>query len=117
MALTCKTYKQTCLIEIRRGDRVIEKDHEKRTGKVIDFRLVPNGINDPKLVCLIVVELDSGNRVVSSSDNWTPIEDDFYLECYPSILIDVGREGEAAQKADGKLPPAIDNPISMIELQ
>jgi len=116
MALTCKTPIQSCLIEIRRGDRVIEKDRN-RSGKVIDFRLSPNGMNDLKLVCLIIVELDGGGRVISTSDRWEPIKDEFYLECYPSMLLDVGCEGQAAQKADGKLPPEITSPISMIELQ
>lgn len=117
MALTCKTPKQSCLIEIRRGDRIVEKDGLKRIGKLIDFRLGPNGINDLKLVCLLIVELDNGGRVVSTSDRWEPIKDEFYLECYPSMLLDIGCEGQAAQKADGKIPPVIDNPISMIELQ
>lgn len=115
MALTRKTPVQTCLLEIRRGDRIIEKGSTRR-GKVVDFRLVPNGINDLKLVCVVIVELDNGNRVVSTSDNWLPINDEFYLECYPTLLLDVGCEGQAAQKADGKLPSEITNPISMIEV-
>ena len=115
MTLTRKTPVQTCLIELKRGDRIVEKDSTRR-GRIVDFRLVPNGINDLKLVCLIVVDLDNGNRVVSTSDNWLPIKDEFYLECYTNMLFDIGKEGEAAQKADGKKPTEIDSPISMIEV-
>jgi len=116
MTLTAKTPAQTCLIEVRRGDRVVEKSGSQRTGKVVDFRLVPNGIDDPKLVCLVVVELDGFGRVISTSDKWEPISDDFYMECYPNRLLDICYEGEPAQETNGKKPIEIDNPISMIEV-
>lgn len=117
MALTCKTLKQTCMIEIRRGDRVREKTGH-REGKVIDFRLVPNSLTDTKLVCLLVVETDEGGRICSTANNWVPIADQYYMECYPSLLLDIGKEGEAAQEASNhKLPVEINNSIGMLELE
>jgi hypothetical protein len=118
MAVTKKTPKQTCLLEIVKGDRVVESSGRRRRGRVVDFRLTPNGINDPKLVCLLVVDIEGGGRVVSTADKWLPVEDDYYIECYPSLLLDIGSEGLVAQKADGKKPDMyeIDGPISLLEV-
>lgn len=119
MALTKKTIEQTCLIEIRRGERVKEKGAFGREGRVVDFRLVPNGMQDHTLICLLVVELPNGGRVVSGVSRWEPLPETFYLECYPSMLLDVAEiqvETEPAQKGNGKQTQEIMNPIAMLEV-
>jgi hypothetical protein len=115
MAYTRKTFNQSCLIEVRRGEMVEELRARKRIGIVRDLRLVPNGVNDPKLICLLTIEFPGGGKTVSASSHWKPVSDEYYLECYPSFLLDVAHN-EPAQKADVTVETKIEGPITVLEI-
>ena len=80
-----KTYRYSSLFEIKIGDKVLYDCN--RRGTIRDIRVVPNGINDPKLVAILVIDLDGGGKVEATSDNFVPIVGEKYEELYPSQLL------------------------------
>lgn len=84
-----KTIKETCLVEIKKGNNIQEKIGLKRTGRLIDFRLVPNSMNDPSLICVLIVDTDGGKRIISSASNWQALDNVLYKECFNSDLLNV----------------------------
>jgi hypothetical protein len=80
-------YNSTSMIAINVGDKVFDKQR-KQIGIVKNIKLVPNGNidTDKSLIALLSVAFDNG-KVVSTANNFEPIEDYDYEECYPSNLL------------------------------
>lgn len=73
---------KSSLIKIEKGNKVIY-DGEKVVIK--DFVLTPNGMNDPKLVCIVYATKSNGNTVSATSDKFIPCESEVYEEFYPTV--------------------------------
>lgn len=68
---------KTSLVQLRIGDSVIYEPDNRKIPLIIDeIKLVPNGINDPKLVAVITAKHSNGFRVEATSDKF--IVDDQY---------------------------------------
>ena len=63
---------KTSLVQIRKGDSVIYEPNGRGIEVVIsDYKLVPNGIGNPELVCLIVASnKEIGYTVEATSDKF-----------------------------------------------
>ena len=80
---------KTSLIGIEIGNKIKEIS-SGRIGKLRDFKLTPNGINDPKLVAILFVEMNGerGKSVISATaDKFEPIDDEGYIELFPSVHV------------------------------
>lgn len=79
---------QSSLIEIKVGDPVIELE-SGRVGVLRDMKLTPNGINDPKLLVILFVEMDNpgkGTSLMSATSNkFRPLISYEYDELYPGV--------------------------------
>ena len=75
------------LIEIQIGDPVQERHKLYRRGKVSDIKISPNGVLNPELIALLVVDLDDGGKVIATADKFVTVPDHKYTECYPSRLL------------------------------
>lgn len=73
---------KSSLIKIEKGQKVL---YDGNIVIIEDFIMVPNGVNDPKLVCLIYAKRENGNIVSATSDKFFPSEDENYEEFYPSV--------------------------------
>jgi hypothetical protein len=81
------TYKESCLIELKIGDVVREKDRVfPRLGVIQEIHLVPNGNHnsDSSLIASLTVKMEDGNRVVACSRRFEPSPVTNYAEFYPS---------------------------------
>ena len=74
----------SCLIEVKLGERVKKKGSEEE-GTLVDIRLSPNGMNRPELVATLYVKLDKGVMSCSTSEHWECIESYPYSEFFPSV--------------------------------
>jgi len=83
-------------IEIKVGDRVVEKDGRKREGVVREFRLTPNGRDDLSLVALVCIAFDEGGSLIATSDKFVPIESKEYRPFYTCDMFP--QEEEKRQK-------------------
>ncbi|MFW6311061.1 MAG: hypothetical protein ACOC1K_02375 [Nanoarchaeota archaeon] len=73
----------TSLIKLQKRNLV---QFENDKVEIIDFVLTPNGVSDPKLVCVVYAKrLRNGNIVSATSENFKPLEDVEYEEFYPSV--------------------------------
>lgn len=80
---------KSCCIQIKKEDIVVEKK-TGRVGIVKDFILVPSGINDSTIVCILYVFIkgktkDKDVMVSSTIEKWKIFDDGLYLEFYPSV--------------------------------
>lgn len=75
------------LIEIKIGEKVLYEDG--RVGKLVDMKLVPNGINDRSLVVILYVEIEgrNGKGIMSATANrFKPLHTETeYSDFYPSV--------------------------------
>jgi hypothetical protein len=74
------------LIEIKIGERVLYEDG--RVGKLVDIKLVPNGVSNPELVAILYVEMNgrNGKGIMSATSNrFKPAPETAYDEFYPSV--------------------------------
>lgn len=53
--------------------------------KILDMVLTPNGMTNPKLVCLIFAETEDGRHISATSDKFFPLDSEEYPEFYPSV--------------------------------
>lgn len=74
---------KSSLIQIKVGDPVIEKDRGIKC-EVLDLKITPNGVDDPKLVVLLYVRKPDGGVLEGTSDRFIPCEDFEYEEFYPT---------------------------------
>jgi hypothetical protein len=73
----------TTLIQIRKGDTVIyEPKNRAMEMKVIDYQLTPNGMNNPKLVCVITAMREDGFEVNATSDKFISLSEGNYIDKY-----------------------------------
>lgn len=71
------------LIQIRKGDTVIyEPKNRAMEMKVIDYQLTPNGMNDPKLVCVVTAIREDGFEVTATSDKFIYLSSSNYIDEY-----------------------------------
>ncbi len=74
-----------CLVDIQRNAVVLDID----TGEpvtILDYYLVPNGRDDPTLVCIVVVQRSNGNKVSATSNHFAALPGQPYIERYPSDM-------------------------------
>ena len=69
------------LVKISKGEKLLYEGNEV---VVNDFVLVPNGAYDPRTVCIIYATKENGNVISATSDKFSAIEDEEYLEFYPT---------------------------------
>jgi len=86
-----KTYGETCLIELKVGDRV-KRIGDGRVGVLKDIKLVPNTRHDVAnrfgLVAILYVKMDSGSVQCATSDKFLPLVDEPYDEFYPTAHLE-----------------------------
>lgn len=75
----------TCLVHIQRGNRVLDTLNGD-TVTVLDYYLVPNGIDDPTLVCIVVVQCANGGKVSATADYFARLPSEPYEVRYPSDM-------------------------------
>lgn len=76
----------TTLIQIRKGDIVIyEPENRAMEMKVVDYQLTPNGVNNPRLVCVITAIRDDGFEVTATSDKFIPLSKGNYIDKYQNF--------------------------------
>jgi hypothetical protein len=78
---------KSSLIRMRIGDKV-SYDSAGRgfiPVKILDMVLTPNGMTNPKLVCLIFAETEDGRHISATSDKFFPLDSEEYPEFYPSV--------------------------------
>ena len=73
----------TCLVQLRIGDPIYYPSRDCIL-KIIDYQLTPNGINDPKLVCIITAEKE-GYTVSATSDKFKIVDDQEYQTIYKRL--------------------------------
>ena len=87
-----KTYKESCLIELKIGDKV-QHIGTGRVGVLRDIKIVPNTrqdvIDGRGLVACLYVKFDS-SRILATSDNFMPLIDEpyEYEQFYPSAHLE-----------------------------
>lgn len=78
---------KTCLIQLKVGDPIIyEPNHRNMELTIKDYKLVPNGMNDPKLVCLITAERTDGFSVEATSDKFIIKDSEEYTSVYNTSM-------------------------------
>ncbi len=81
---------KTSLIKIEKGAKVAHYNRFSSVGElpetvvVEDFILVPNGINDSTLVCLIYARRENGNLIEATSEKFYALDEVAYETFYPS---------------------------------
>jgi len=65
-------------IKLRIGDKVSYMDTHEGTIKSIN--LVPNGVNDPRLIAQLEIKLDNGGSVMATGDKFKPVIGELYLD-------------------------------------
>lgn len=74
---------KTCLVQLCIGDKVIYEPNGRNIEMIIkDYQLVPNGINDPKIVCLLTAERVDGFQVQAASDKFIILANEEYKSVY-----------------------------------
>jgi len=84
-----KKISETCLLEIKAGDVIQERNHKKRVGVVNSFHMVPNSNKkNSELICVIVMthidEIKGACKISATSDKFQAYENYEYEEYYPS---------------------------------
>jgi hypothetical protein len=76
----------SCLIRInlRNKAEYLNIKNEWIPVTILDMVLVPNGMDDPKLVCAIYAQKEDGGMVNATSDKFRPLEGEKYEEFYPT---------------------------------
>jgi hypothetical protein len=77
------------LIEIKIGEKVLYEDG--RIGKLVDMKLVPNGVFNPELVVILYVEMDGRNGksvMIATSNRFKPAPDETYEDAHTRRLSD-----------------------------
>lgn len=88
-----KTYKETCLIELKIGDKV-QEIRSGRIGTLRDIKLVPNTRHDVVdgrgLVAALYVKMEGGTLMEATSDKFLPVIDEpyEYEEFFPSVHLE-----------------------------
>lgn len=78
---------QTCLIQLKIGDKIIyEPKSRNMLLTIVNYKLSPNGINDPKLICLIKASRTDGFIVEATSDKFQIVDDEKYMSVYNDSL-------------------------------
>ncbi len=75
----------TALVHVRRGDAILDIERGEPV-TVLDFYVVPNGITDPRLVCVIVARRANGDKVSSISTRFAALPDESYETRFPSDM-------------------------------
>jgi len=74
---------KSSLVQLRVNDKVIYEPNGRHIEmKIIDYQLAPNGINDPKLICLITAQNEEGFQVIATSDKFIVIDELVYITVY-----------------------------------
>jgi hypothetical protein len=73
---------QSSLIRINLNDVVLYNNKDEVIVK--DFVVTPNGMNDPKLICIIYAQKENGNMISASSNHFCPLDEKEYDEFYPT---------------------------------
>lgn len=78
---------KTSLIQLRIGDPIIYEPNERNIQMIVeDIKLTPNGINDSKLVALIIAKRNDGFMVEATSDKFILTEWYEYSSVYNTGL-------------------------------
>lgn len=91
-----KRGKESALISVQQGDRI--KYEDGRIVTLVGHNIMPNGINDPNLVLVLIGRTESGNKISATSDKFSVIEDEFYEECYPSVEVSKDDKPKSCEK-------------------
>lgn len=77
-----KKYKDTCLLEVNRGDRVLYVDFKtSEIVEIVDYYITPNGVEDSKLVLIIKARSLADQRYIQATiNNFHAISDEKYRE-------------------------------------
>ncbi len=73
------------LVSIQRGAIVLDVD----TGEpvtVLDYYLCPQGIFDPTLCCMVIVQRANGNKASATSNHFAALLGQPYVARYPSDM-------------------------------
>lgn len=73
------------LVHIRVGDSILDIECGEPV-TVRDFYVVPNGMIDPRLVCVIIARRANGNVFSATSDHFAALTDEVYETRYPSDM-------------------------------
>ena len=74
---------KTSLIQLRIGNPIIyEPNGRNYELTIVNYKLTPNGINDPKLVCLITASGLNGFTVEATSDKFIVKDSEEYETVY-----------------------------------
>lgn len=75
--------KESCLLKVQEGDLLTY--HDGRIVEFVDYIIAPNGIDDPKLILVLIARTEEGNLLSATSDKFTTVPEEDYEECYPSV--------------------------------
>lgn len=76
---------KSCLVKLDKESKVLYDGITcKEVVTIKDFVLVPNGMDNPKLVCVIYAQKENGNIVSATSDKFKALDDENYEEFYPT---------------------------------
>jgi len=78
---------KSSLVRIKKGDKIQYNSHIDAWEDVtfLESMLVPNGVNDPRLVSLIFAKRKNGNFICATSDKFKAHDNVNYDEFYPSV--------------------------------
>lgn len=71
-------YKKGSLVQVRVGN--ILNTPYKEPAELISISLRTNGVDDPTIVAVFTVEFGNGNRLIATSNHFTPVIGQAYLE-------------------------------------
>ena len=77
---------KSCMIRINIGNRVLYNRNrfEWIPVTILDAVLVPNGVDNPEIVCAIYAQKDDGGMVSATSEHFKPMDETDYEEFYPT---------------------------------
>jgi len=86
-----KSIKESCLIELQKGDAIQERERQHRIGVMDSIHLVPNSKQpNSELVCIVVmlyIDPEKGAvKISATSDHFQAYDKYEYEEYYPSQM-------------------------------
>jgi len=70
---------KSCLVRLNKGNKALyDGIRGESVVTIMDFVLVPNGRDNPKLVCVIYAKREDGGIVSATSDKFTALDDETY---------------------------------------
>jgi len=76
---------KTCLIVVKIGDPIQEIGGKQRRGILHSMSLMPNGINSPELVTVIIMHYGENGKLQATADKFTVVDDFNYESEFPSV--------------------------------